>query len=334
MAVEQAAHRVGDRFVFIVAFDEHGVERGDAAASAPGRPARRAAATGEHRRRIAARGGRFAGGQADLALGHGEARDRIHQQQHVAALVAEVFGDGGRGERGLHARERRLVAGGDDDHAARQAFRAEIALEEFVDFAAALADQADHDHVGVGVPAIMPRSTLLPTPEPAKMPSRWPRPQVSIASITWTPVARASRIRGRSTRRRRLAVERHAAEEHRLRPAVDRAAVGVDHAAQQAAAAAERAGRALEPHAVAAADAGGAGEQVDARCAGRGSRSLRRWPASPDSRSMETCAPTGAGKSATVAVMPTVSTTLPTSDVVITSCELVADVGRRNLGRR
>ena len=36
---------------------------------------------------------------------------------------------------------------------------------------------------------IMPNSTLLPTPEPEKMPLRWPRPTVSIASIARMPVA-------------------------------------------------------------------------------------------------------------------------------------------------
>ena len=51
---------------------------------------------GEHRRRIALGGRRLAGGKPDLALRHGKAGDRIHQQQHVLALVAEIFGDGER----------------------------------------------------------------------------------------------------------------------------------------------------------------------------------------------------------------------------------------------
>ena len=40
-----------------------------------------------------------------------------------------------------------------------QAFLAEDVLDEFLHFAAALADQADDDHVGGGVAAIMPSST-------------------------------------------------------------------------------------------------------------------------------------------------------------------------------
>ena len=37
--------------------------------------------------------------------------------------------------------------------------------------------------------AIMPSSVLLPTPLPPNRPTRWPRPQVSIASMARTPVA-------------------------------------------------------------------------------------------------------------------------------------------------
>ncbi len=39
---------------------------------------------------VAFAGGRFAGGQADLALGHGKARHQIHQQQHIQARVAQA----------------------------------------------------------------------------------------------------------------------------------------------------------------------------------------------------------------------------------------------------
>ena len=103
---------------------------------------------GEHARRVAARGGRLADRQADLALGHREARDRVHHQHHVAALVAEVLGDRGRGERGLDAHERGLVGRRDDHDRAGHALRAEVALDELAHLAATLADQADDVHVG------------------------------------------------------------------------------------------------------------------------------------------------------------------------------------------
>ena len=51
----------------------------------------------------------------------------------------------------LHANHRRLVAGGHDDDALGQSFRPEVALDELVHLASALADQGDDDDVGVGV---------------------------------------------------------------------------------------------------------------------------------------------------------------------------------------
>ncbi len=46
--------------------------------------------------------------------------------------------------------------------------------------------------------AIMPSSTLLPTPEPAKSPMRWPRPTVSKALMARTPVSSGWRTGARS----------------------------------------------------------------------------------------------------------------------------------------
>ena len=99
---------------------------------------------GEHGRRIAFRGRRLARRQADLALRHGKAGDRIHQQQHMLALVAEIFGHAQRQIRRLAAHQRRFVRRRDDDDGARQTFLAEIVLDEFLDLAAAFADQPDH----------------------------------------------------------------------------------------------------------------------------------------------------------------------------------------------
>ena len=151
MAVQQAAHRVADRLVGVVGLDQHGEEGGDAAQGAAAGPLHQLRQQGEDRGGIAAGGGRLAGGQPDLALRQGEAGQRVHQQQHVLALVAEVFGDG-RGRQGrLHADQGRLVAGGHHDHALGQPCGAQVALDELVDLAAALADQGDDDHVGRGV---------------------------------------------------------------------------------------------------------------------------------------------------------------------------------------
>jgi hypothetical protein len=48
----------------------------------------------EHARRIAARDGRLACRQRDLAGGMGEARHGVDDQQNVLAAIAEIFGDG------------------------------------------------------------------------------------------------------------------------------------------------------------------------------------------------------------------------------------------------
>ena len=50
--------------------------------------------------------------------------------------------------------------------------RHEVAFQEVVHFAATFADQARDDHVGIGVPTHHAQHTLLPTPEPAKIPNR------------------------------------------------------------------------------------------------------------------------------------------------------------------
>ena len=45
--------------------------------------------------------------------------------------------------------------------------------------------------------AIIPMRVLLPTPEPAKMPTRWPLPMVSMLSMAFTPNSIRSRMGGR-----------------------------------------------------------------------------------------------------------------------------------------
>ncbi len=46
---------------------------------------------------------------------------------------------------------------------------------------------------------IMPISVLLPTPDPPKMPTRWPRPTVSMASMARIPVPSGSLMAARSS---------------------------------------------------------------------------------------------------------------------------------------
>ena len=142
----------------------------------------------EDRRRVALARRRLADGQADLALGAGEAGHRVEHEQHVAAALAEVLGDGGGHEAGAQAHQRRLVGGGAHHHRALHALLAQRVLDELAHLAAALADQADDATARPSVlRAICPISVDLPTPEPAKRPMRCPSPTVSSPSMSATP---------------------------------------------------------------------------------------------------------------------------------------------------
>ncbi len=83
--------------------------------------------------------------------------------------------------------------------------------------------------------AIMPSSVDLPTPEPAKMPRRWPRPQGTSASIARTPsddalLDRAGAPSGRGGGSDRGQRELPAGG---VAAGVDRAAEAVEHPAEQ-----------------------------------------------------------------------------------------------------
>ena len=146
--VEQRSRRIRDRIGEVVALDEDRVERGDrSGAGARCDALEEARHVREHARRIAFGRGWFAKGKADLPGRHREPGQRIDHEEDVLAAVAKVFGDR-RGRRSAaQPLERRTVRScGDDDHLA-----AALRAHELDDFTTALADQADHDHVGVGL---------------------------------------------------------------------------------------------------------------------------------------------------------------------------------------
>ena len=162
--------------------------------------------------------------------------------------------DRGREQRRAQAHERGLVGSGDDDDGARHPFRAEILLDELAQFAAAFADERDHVHVASAPRAIIPSSVDFPTPLPAKMPRRWPRPIGVKTSIARTPVwngrlicCRSSGFGGRFFRPRVNSRPERAA-------LVDRLAEPVDHAAEQAVADRHRAGERRRHHLAAGVD--------------------------------------------------------------------------------
>jgi hypothetical protein len=102
---------------------------------------------GEHGWRVSFLGGRLTGRQADLPLGHRQTRDRIHDQQHVGALVPEVFGDGQRREAGPYPQWRRTVRSGDHHHRPAHTRRTHLVLQEGAHFAIALPYQRDHGYI-------------------------------------------------------------------------------------------------------------------------------------------------------------------------------------------
>ena len=151
LAVGDSLDRVGDRLVEIIAFHQNGIKTGDRAA---GRAAGALQHLGQQREdtgRISALRRRLLGGEPDLSLRVTHARQRIHQQQHVLALIAEIFGDSRRDLGGAHAQQRRLIAGADDDDTLFQPPGSQRGSQKFLDLASALADQCDDRDIGAGV---------------------------------------------------------------------------------------------------------------------------------------------------------------------------------------
>ena len=67
-----------------------------------------------------------------------------------AAGVAEGFGDGSGAQCTTDAQHRRVIGGHRDHDRARTRLTRDLGFEKVRDFAAALADQANHDDVGLG----------------------------------------------------------------------------------------------------------------------------------------------------------------------------------------
>ena len=165
---------LGHRVVLALAVHEHGQQTGDA--RAPTRPMRSRSLGVIAKKLGKPRVVGLAGGEADLTRCVREAGDRIDDEEHVLA-GPEVLGDG-RGDvgppRGARvANDPRWPRRGPRD---RHRARADGLLGEVADLAATLSDEARDDDVGVGAEVICPSSVDLPTPAPAKMPTRWPRP--------------------------------------------------------------------------------------------------------------------------------------------------------------
>ena len=265
MPVDQSADGVGDRLVRIVGLDENRVERGDAPFRAAAGALDQLRQDGEHRGRKSARGGRLAGGQADLPLRKRETSQRIHHQHHVFALVAEILGDGRGRLRRLRAEDRRLVARGDDHDAAGESRGAEIALDEFVDLAAALADQRNHVHVGIGIAGHHAQQNALSHAGAGE--DAHPLPFAAGDESVHRANARGKRLVDSRPRAgvRRIAVDRGALGEDGLRFLIDGDALGVEHPPQHGLPDPQPARGPRQPDAVAAPHAAHVGKGIQER---------------------------------------------------------------------
>ena len=233
VAVKDRARVVGDRLVEVVALDQDRIERGDAAGFGRPGPLHQPRQQREDRRRVAFGRRRFARRQPDLALGHGEAGDRVHHQDHVFSLVAEIFRDRRSRQSGLQADQRRLVGGGDDhDHdffkpssPSDSSIKSRTSRPRSPTRAMTLTSAS-------ALRAIIPMAVDLPTPEPAKMPMRWPRPMVSMPSIARMPHAHDLGHARALDRVGRIGVERPFQLSQKRSLAVDRLAQAAQYPAQ------------------------------------------------------------------------------------------------------
>ena len=163
--------------------------------------------------------------------------------------------------------------------------------------------------------AIMPSSEDLPTPEPAKMPRRWPRPQGTSASSARTPSDDAlvdARARERVGRRgaRRAGAQRGRRRSGRARRSGGRGRRARGRAARRRPS--TRNGSPVAVHARARADARRARRAASAACGRRGSRRPRRAPAArPRPVSIVQTSPTSASRPVASTIRPIRSQTRP-----------------------
>src|SRR5579864_6811376 len=107
--VQNAANRIADRLVEIVALHEHGEKCGYGTLLEMTRTFEYLRQQRKHGWRVSFLTRRLARRQADFPLRHGQPRYGIENQQDVFALIAEVFGDGERDESRADSKRRRPV---------------------------------------------------------------------------------------------------------------------------------------------------------------------------------------------------------------------------------
>src|SRR5580704_13856866 len=109
MTIENGANRIANRLVEIVTLYQNSEESGYRTRPKVAGAFENSWKQVEDRGCIALLTRRLSGGETNLALRHRETRDRIHDQENVCSLIAEVFGYRQSHETGTHTQERRTV---------------------------------------------------------------------------------------------------------------------------------------------------------------------------------------------------------------------------------
>ena len=180
VAVEGATNRIGDRIVVVVAIDQNGKDAGNRTRSFHPRSSalEEPRQIAEDARRIAAGDRGLSRRQRHIARGMSKTGDRIDDQQHRIALIAEVFGDRHCGFRGEAAHHGALVAGRNDRDRGR-AVLAERVVKKFAHFATAFADERDDDGVDRRRPSQHRQKRRLADPGAREHPNSLPKTQGS-----------------------------------------------------------------------------------------------------------------------------------------------------------
>ena len=134
----------------IIAFHQHGEKCGDGTRRIirprPG-ALQKPRQFSEDRRRIAARCWRFTDRQANFPQRQGKARHAIHQQQHLQALIAEMFSDRHSGIGGFAPERRRAIRCGANHDTAGKLLGPQIIFDEFAQLAPAFTHQRKDNHI-------------------------------------------------------------------------------------------------------------------------------------------------------------------------------------------
>ena len=159
MSVQDTANRVRDGLVGIVALHQNRIHAGNGAFFKVAAALQQLGQLRVNRRRIATGHRRFSHRQPDLALGHGEARQRVHHQQHVVALIPEILSDAGSHRGTLFPQHSGLIGGRHHQDGAGHALLPQVLLYKIQNLTATFAHQrndidirldifGDHAHQG------------------------------------------------------------------------------------------------------------------------------------------------------------------------------------------